>query len=52
MENRNEWYLSQCSNTGQAEIAVLPARTRGLSQLGGIVGSFLRCVWLSVVNLN
>ena len=38
--------------TEQAEIAILLARTRELGQLGGIVGSFLGCVWLFVVNLN
>ena len=35
-----------------AEIAILPARTRGLGQLGGIMVSFLRRVRFFVVNLN
>ena len=37
-------HLEKCSilKTEQIEIAILPARTRGLGQLGGIVGSFLR----------
>ena len=32
----------------QTLIAILPARTRGLGRLGGIVGSLLRYVWLSL----
>ena len=36
----------------QTLIAILPARTRGLGRLGGIVGSLLRYVWLSLANSN
>ena len=36
----------------QTQIAILPARTRGLGRLGGIVGSLLRYVWLFLANSN
>ena len=61
-ENRNSllasslfkglWCFWQYSITEQTEIAILPALTRGLGRLRGIVGSFLRHVFWYVVNLN
>ena len=39
-----KWYLRQCSITEQTEIAILPARTRGMAWLGEIVGSSFRHV--------
>ena len=36
----------------QTLIAILPARTRGLGRLGGIVGSLLRYVWSVLANSN
>ena len=34
----------------QTELAILSAWTRALGRIGGIVGSFLRYVWLFVAN--
>ena len=45
---KETWYFWQCGQTEQTEIAILPARTRGLGRLGGIVGSSLRYVYLYV----
>ena len=50
LSNKAKWYFRQCSITEQAEIAILPARTRGLGRL--IASCFLRYtyVWPFVAN--
>ena len=44
LAERKVSHLEKCSITEQTETATLPARTRGLGRLGGIVGRFLRYV--------
>ena len=50
LSNEAKWNFWQCSITEQAEIAILPARTRGLGRL--IASCFLRYtyVWSFVAN--
>ena len=47
---RGEARRGEKKKNQQTELAILSAWTRGLGRIGGIVGSFLRYVWLFVAN--